>query len=307
MTVGMMTVAKRAMFPLACSLLLMFATTLFADEGEKKIVVCSTTQVADFARQVVGDRWEVICVLGPAQDPHTYEVGADDSVTVSKADLCAENGWNLEGDDWMKKLAKEAGKPIVTCVAGVSPLQMEEGDHSVKDPHTWFDPKNAIIYVNNIRDAVSKIDPEHAAEYRARAELYTRQLGLLAGWIKKTVGAIPVNRRLLVTHHDAFGYFSNAFNFKAISPLGWTTAELSEVTPAQRQAVVNKIREAGIKAIFVETSTNEQLLTGIARDAGVEIGGKLYSDAMGAEGSAGESYIGMMRENVLTIITALGR
>ena len=307
MSFGKATLARRIFIPLAFCLLLTCSATLFAQDGAKKVVVCSTTQVADFARQVVGDRWEVICVLGPAQDPHTYEVGADDSVTVAKADLCAENGWNLEGDDWMKKLAHEAGKPIVTCVTGVAPLEMDEGDHKVKDPHTWFDPKNAIIYVNNIRDAVSKIDPEHESEYTARAELYTRQLALLAGWVKKTVGVIPANRRLLVTHHDAFGYFCGAFNFKPISPLGWTTAELSEVTPEQRQTVVQKIRDAGIKAIFVETSTNEQLLTGIARDAGVLIGGKLYSDAMGADGSAGESYIGMMRENVLTIVNALQR
>ena len=206
MSVGIVTLARRIIVPLAFCLLLTCSATLFAQNGSKKVVVCSTTQVADFARQVVGDRWEVICVLGPAQDPHTYEVGADDSVTVAKADLCAENGWNLEGDDWMKKLASGADKPIVTCVSGVSPLQLDEGDHQVKDPHTWFDPKNAIIYVNNIRDAVIKLDPQYESEYRARAELYTRQLSLLAGWVKKTVGAIPVNRRLLVTHHDAVSY-----------------------------------------------------------------------------------------------------
>lgn len=289
----------------ALAVLLFGSSVSFADELDKKVVVCSTTQVADFARQVVGDRWEVICVLGPAEDPHTYEVGADDSVTVSKADLCAENGWNLEGHDWMKTLAKEAGKPIVTCVEGVEPLQMQEGEHTVKDPHTWFDPKSAIIYVNNIRDAVIKIDPDHADEYKARAELYVRQLGLLAGWVKKTVGAIPANQRLLVTHHDAFGYFCRAFNFQPMSPLGWTTADFSEVTPEQRQQVVNKVRELGVRAIFVETSASEQLLQGIARDAGVEIGGELYSDAMGPAGSAGESYIGMIRENVLTIVNAL--
>ncbi len=280
-------------------------SALAAQDQPKKVLVCSTTQVADFARNLVGDRWEVVCVLGPAEDPHTYEVGADDGLAVSRADLCAENGWNLEGHDWMNKLAKTAGKPIVTCIDGVEPLKTAGDGQHVYDPHAWFNPKNAIIYVNNICDAVCQIDPEHTAEYRAREELYIRQLNLLNGWVRKTVNQIPANQRLLVTHHDAFGYFCQAFNFKSVSPLGWTTAELTEVTADQRQSVVTQIREAGVKAIFVETSINRQLLEGISRDAGVRIGGELYSDAMGSAGSAGETYIGMIRENVLTIVQAL--
>ena len=277
----------------------------FGWDGEKLVAVCSTTQTADFTRQIVGDRWKVVCVLGPAEDPHTYEVGTDDAKLVSKADLCVQNGWNLEGHGWMEKLASDAGKPIVSCVTGITPLELDEGGQTVKDPHAWFDPKNAIIYVNNITEAVCKVDPSNATEYKARSELYKRQIGILAGWVRKSIGVIPANRRILVTHHDAFGYFCTAFNFKAVSPVGWTTGEFSEVTPEARQKIVQQIRDVGVKAIFVESSTNSQLIEGIARDAGVDVGGKLYSDAMGAEGSAGESYIGMMRENVLQIIQAL--
>lgn len=274
-------------------------------DDSKKIAICSTTQVADFTRQIVGDRWEVICVLGAGADPHTYKVRANDKSAVVKADLCIENGWNLEGHDWMKKLAEEAGKPIVTCVDGVSPLQMQKNGATIKDPHAWFDPRNAVIYVRNIRDAVIKVDPANAAEYTARAELYTRQLLLLNGWVKKTVGSIPANRRVLITHHDAFGYFCKAFNFKALSPVGWSTAELGEVTAGRRQEIVKQIKEIGVKAVFVETSTNEQLIEGIASDSGVTVGGTLYSDAMGPDGSAGETYVGMIRENVITIVNAL--
>lgn len=292
-------------------LLLVVAATVVIATGQsradekKKIAFCSTTQVADFTRQVVGDRWEVICVLGSGEDPHTYKVRASDKSDAARADLCVENGWNLEGHDWMKKLAAEAGKPIVTCVDGVQPLQMQEGEDTVKDPHAWFDPRNAVIYVNNIRDAVIKIDPTNATEYKVRGELYTRQLILLSGWVKKTVGVIPVKRRVLITHHDAFGYFCNAFSFKPLSPAGWSTADFGDVTVDRRQAIVNQIRDNGVKAIFVESSTNGALILGIAKDAGVSVGGKLYSDAMGAEGSAGETYIGMIRENVVTIVNAL--
>ena len=280
-------------------------TSTVEANDERKVIVCSTTQVADFARQIVGDRWEVICVLDAAEDPHTYELAGDDKTAVQRADLCAENGWNLEGHNWMRKLASDAGKTIVTCIEGVDPLQVEEVNEKVKDPHAWLDPKNAEIYVRNLCEMICKIDPDHADEYRARQDLYIDQLRMLRRWIAKQVNTIPANQRLLVTHHDAFEYFCRAFNFKTASPLGWTTAEMTEVTTADRQAIVKKIRNLGVKAIFVETSINDELLRGIAKDAGVQIGGKLYSDAMGAKGSAGETYIGMMRENVLTIVNAL--
>ena len=300
-------VSVNAIKSLLLFFLLVSSSTVLAAEtnGEKKVAVCSTTQAADFTRQIVGDRWEVICVLGPAEDPHTYEIRSTDSKLVAGADLCVQNGWNLEGHGWMEKLATDAGKPIVTCVNGVQGLDLEEDGQVVKDPHAWFDPKNAIIYVNNITEAVCKVDPDNAGEYKARSELYKRQLAVLSAWVRKKVGAIPANRRILVTHHDAFGYFCNAFNFKPVSPVGWTTGEFSEVTAEDRQAIVNQIREAGVKSIFVESSTNSQLIEGIAKDAGVQVGGKLYSDAMGPAGSAGESYIGMMRENVLKIGAAM--
>lgn len=271
----------------------------------RKVVVCSTTQIADFTRQIVGDRWEVICVLGPGADPHTYETRTSDSAAVSRADLCIENGWNLEGHGWMNRLAAEAGKPIVTCVDGVEPLKADVDGESVNDPHAWFDPKNAAAYVISIRNAIVKLDPDNADEYQARAQLYLIQLRALNQWVQEQVNAIPKARRILVTHHDAFGYFAQAFGFQAISPVGWTTEEISGVAIDQRQAIVNQIRELGVKSIFVETTINPELLNGIAKEAGIQIGGQLYSDAMGESGSAGETYIGMMRENVLTIVRYL--
>ncbi len=288
-----------------CSLL---ASTGWAQSDEsknQKVVVCSTTQIADFARQIVGDRWKVVCVLAPGEDPHTYQEGNDDLMAVKRADLCIENGWNLEGHGWMKSLAETAGKPLVTCVSNVSPLKIEGDKKTVNDPHAWFDPSNAAIYVTGICNAVSKMDPDHEDEFKARANLYLIQLRALDHWIKEQVNAIPKNRRILVTHHDAFGYFSRAYGFQAKSPVGWTTDELAGVAIDQRQAIVKQIRELGVKSIFVETSVNRELLDGIARETGISVGGELYSDAMGPTGSAGETYIGMMRENVLTIVRHL--
>lgn len=276
------------------------------DDGEKKIVICSTTQIADFARNVVGDRWTVQCVLSAGQDPHNYRITTEDSRNVAAADLCLENGWNLEGKSWMRKLAQQANRPIKTCVEGIKPLDAEEeGGHKVEDPHAWMNATNAWIYVQNIRDAVAELDPTHADEYAARADLFRLQLKSLDVWIKKQVSQIPANERLLVSHHDAFGYFCAAYGFKGISPKGWTTDELAGASTRASQDIVDEVRRLGVKAIFVETSLNPELVTQIAKDAGVSIGGELYSDAMGADGTAGESYIGMMRENVLTIVEAL--
>lgn len=290
---------------LSFCLVAIWAGDVAAQEKAKPVVVCSTTQIADFTRQIVGDRWEVICVLGPGEDPHTYETTPEDANAVKRATLCLENGWNLEGKAWMKKLATSAGKPIVTCLEGVKPLMTNEHDEQVKDPHAWFDIENAMIYVANIRNAIRRLDPDHTGEYNARAKLYLLQLRILHQWVKQEVNAIPKSQRILVSHHDAFGYFATAYGFQAVSPVGWTTGEITGVSIEQRQAVVKQIRDLGVKSIFVETSVNQELLDGIARETGITIGGTLYSDAMGVEGSAGETYIGMIRENVLTLVNSL--
>ena len=121
----------------------------------KFVIVCSTTQVADFTRQVVGDRCEVISVLSAGEDPHTYKPRTRDANNVARADLCIRNGWNLEGHQWMKTLADSVGKPIVTCVDGVEPLVIDEEGVPVKDPHAWFDPSNAVKYVERITEGDS--------------------------------------------------------------------------------------------------------------------------------------------------------
>ncbi len=278
--------------------------------AQKKTILCSTTQIADFARQVVGDRCDVKCVLSAGEDPHTFDPSPNDLKDCKNSDLCLRNGWNLEGNSWMKGMAETNRKKIVTCIDGVKARKLQ-GEHGVEegktvdDPHAWLDPANALIYVNNIRDAVCELEPQYADEFRMRAKLYRGQLKELDRWIKESLSRVKQNRRVLITHHDAFGYFCARYGFVAESPVGWTTGELTELSLQDRQAMVKSIRERGVPAIFVETSTNDELLTGIAKEAGIRIGEELYSDAMGPRDSAAETYIGMMRENVLRIVTAL--
>ncbi len=284
---------------------------LVGDEPLKKEsrfkLVCSTTQTADFARQIVGEHWEVVSILAPGQDPHLYEIKPGDAQIVASADLCVENGWHLEGNDWMRKLATNAKKQLVTGVVGIEALKVEETGDAAPDPHAWFSPKNAAVYVRNILAGVEKIDPDHKVEYRRRAGLYLEQLRSLHVWIRREVSAIPPQRRVLVTSHDAFHYFCHEYGFELITPVGWSTGDEvgGGATEARRAAVLKKIRDAGIPAVFTETSVSGKTVNDLANETGAKLGGALYSDSMGAEGSLGETYIGMMRENVLTMVHGL--
>jgi len=277
----------------------------------QKTGVCSTTQIADFARQVVGDDWVVQGVLDPGSEPHMYETSPEDIRMIGQSDLCLANGLHLEGGDWMAAAAKEAGKTLVNCTDGIEPLKIEEtvdGEQVfVADPHAWFTPSNAGVYVRNILRAVSQLDPNNAPRFNARAKLYLSQLRSLDGWIRQQVNVLPRDRRILVTSHDAFGYFCQAYGFQSAAPEGWSTGyEVGGgATPERRRETVKSIQQFNVKAIFVETSVNPALIKAIAADAGVIVGGQLYSDSMGAAGTAGETYLGMMRENVIKIVTAL--
>jgi len=281
-----------------------------ADEsGSALKIVCSTTQTADLAKEIVGDRCEVVCILGAGVNPHVYQPVPGDSRLVESADLCVQNGLHLEGKNWMASLAIDNGnKPLVTCADGVQPLDLEYEGEMIKDPHAWFDPRNAAVYVNNILREVVRLDPVGAPMYEARAELYLQQLRVLDSWIQKQMSRVPTQRRVLVTSHDAFNYFAARYGMKVRSPVGWSTG--SEIgggmTPSRLRTVVKSIRDFAVPAIFVETSVNPKMIREIAGEAGVRIGGELYSDTMGESGSAGETYIGMMRENVITIVEALG-
>ena len=279
-----------------------------ADNKDQRVIVCSTTQIADFCRQVVGDRWVVDCVLAPGADPHMYLVTPEATNKIRRADLCFDNGLHLEGGDWMRKLAEQEGKTIVSCTDGILPLMItDDGEEKpVPDPHAWFSVKNAAHYVRNITKAVTVHDPDGTAEYQARASCYLEQLRALNSWLVRQFNRIPPQQRVLVTSHDAFNYFCREYGFKSSAPVGWSTQEVgAELTPARRALVIQSIADSGVAAVFVETSVNPEAIQQIAVDAGVRVGGELYSDSMGAAGTLGETYLGMMRENALTIVRAL--
>lgn len=279
----------------------------------RPVLVCSTTQIADFAAQITGDRCIVKSVLAPGADPHTYIPTPHDVRMVMEADLTLQNGLHLEGKNWMAVLARDAGKPLVTCTEGIRLLEIDQEGEKVLDPHAWFSPMNAAVYVNNITRAIIQLDPEFGDEYQARAKLFLEQLRVLDIWIREQVNQIVPEKRILVTSHDAFNYFCKEYGFNAqydymsLAPVGWSTG--SEIgagmTPKRIKNVIDSLRRYQAPAVFLETSVNPKIIREIAREAGVVVGGKLYSDSMGETGTAGATYIGMMRENVLVIVNAL--
>ena len=213
----------------------------------------------------------------------------------------------------MSTLAKDAKKPLITATNGIQALSISEGGQSIPDPHAWFSPTNVAVYVNNITRGIIALDPGNKALYRARAKLFLQQLRVLDAWIKEQINAISPQQRILVTTHDAFNYFCREYrlneknDFLSIAPVGWSTgAEVGAgITPERRRKVIESIKASGAPAIFVETTINPKQIREIAKETGVKIGGELYSDSMGPEGSAAETYIGMMRENTLLIVNSL--
>lgn len=300
-------------FLLIFNLTILFTGYTDATELTKPVIVASTTQIADFARQVAGDQALVKSILAPGADPHTYNVTPDDVQIVLGADLCIENGLHLEGKNWMSTLAKDAQKTLITATDGIQALSISQGGQSIPDPHAWLSPKNVVVYVNNITRGIIALDPGNKAFYRARAKLFLQQLRVLDAWIREQINAVSPQQRILVTTHDAFNYFCREYrlneknDFLSIAPVGWSTgAEVGAgITPERRRKVIESIKASGAPAIFVETTINPKQIREIAKETGVKIGGELYSDSIGPEGSAAETYIGMMRENTLLIVNSL--
>ena len=245
------------------------------------ILACSTTQVADFARQVVGDRCEVRCVLAPGQDPHLYAITPNDVALVRDAHLLLANGLHLEGNDWMLKLGQDVGKSVVICTAGIQPLQIavsaDDSAISVPDPHAWFTPQNAAVYAQ--RSAGGQPDRSGACGVlrgtRGTLSRPVADVGRMDCQAMQRHSSRPADpgdqprcvRIFLPTVRLSIG---------GTDWLVHGTGDRGRHHVRRRKATVESIRKFGVKAIFVETSVNPKLIHEIETEAGVEIGGKLY-------------------------------
>jgi manganese/zinc/iron transport system substrate-binding protein len=295
---------------------LFFAGCDSGDSDGTLVVVSTTTHVTDMVKFVAGDRLEVIALMGPGVDPHLYKPSAGDAATLAKADLILYNGLMLEGRmaDVFAKVSRRGTKTYAVTETVSEELLLEPKEFEGHwDPHVWFDPEIWSECIEVVRDALSENDPAGKAGYAERAETLKTQYLAVTHWAQSRISELPEESRYLVTSHDAFNYFGRAFGMKVLAVQGVSTA--TEAGLADRVAMVDFVKEHGVKAIFVESSVNPAIIKGIAKEAGVRIGGELFSDAMGQpgrleQGPDGEQYdigtwVGMMKHNVNAIVEGL--
>lgn len=273
--------------------------------------VATVGMVADLVRAVGGPEVEVVTIIGEGIDPHVYKPTRNDVVQLQRADVVFYNGLLLEGRmaDVLERL-RDRGKQVVAVAEVIQSGRLLAGDQpGHHDPHVWMDVRLWSEALAPVAEALAAIRPEQAALFRERAETARRDLEGFDTYVREVAGSIPEAQRVLITAHDAFHYFGTAYGFEVMGIQGLSTESEAGLHDINR--LVDVLVERGIGAIFVETSVADKnvkaLIEGArARGHAVEIGGTLFSDAMGTPGTAAGTYVGMIEHNVSVIARALG-
>ncbi|WP_299235332.1 zinc ABC transporter substrate-binding protein [uncultured Halomonas sp.] len=273
-------------------------------------VVATTGMIADVVREIGGERVEVTGLMGPGVDPHLYRQTRSDVVAMSRADAVFWNGLYLEAQ-LAELLGRLAQRSPVFAVGEAVPKEerlAHEDYVDQPDPHIWMDPSRWRHAVVAVRDALIELDPEATEEFEARTEAYLEELEALDAYAHEVLDTIPASSRVLVTAHDAFGYFGEAYALEVMGIQGFSTE--SEAGLSRIENLVDLLVKREIGAIFVETSVSERSIRALIEGAAavgheVRIGGELFSDAMGPEGTYEGSWLGMLDHNVTTIARAL--
>lgn len=299
-------------------------------------VVASFSIIGDFARNVGGDRIDLVTLVGPNGDAHVYEPKPADAVAMAAADVILVNGLQFEG--FLGRLVEASGAkaPVVELTRGGEMLKSAEDDdghshaeaghdhnhdhkheaghdhgheghaghdHGEIDPHAWQSVHNAETYVKNIAEAFCAADAAGCETYKANADAYVEQLEALEDEIKAAVASIPEDKRVIITSHDAFRYFEREYGIRFLAPEGVSTE--SEASAADVAALIRQIRADKASAIFVENISDPRLVEQIASETGLRVGGALFSDALSDENGPAPTYIDMMRHNISTITAAI--
>lgn len=289
-------------------ILLLSAASSTAFAADLK-VVSSFSIIEDFAKNVGGDKISLTNLVGPNGDSHVYEPKPSDAAALAKADVVLVNGLGFEG--FLPRLVEASGTkaPIVELTKGIEPLKAqeeEEGhaeagaehhhDHGAFDPHAFQSIANAKIYVKNIVDAFCNADKVNCDTYKKNGADYTKKLDQTEIDVKAGIAAIPEAKRLIITSHDAFGYFEHAYGLKFLAPEGLSTD--AEPSAADVVALIKQVKEDKASAIFVENITNPRLIEQIASETKLNVGGTLFSDALSEPGEGASTYIDMMHHNI---------
>ena len=304
---------------IAAALALLIGTTAAAraaDEAGKVEAVASFSILGDMVREVGGDRVKVTTLVGPDGDAHVFSPTPADAKALAGAKLFFVNGLGFEG--WIARLVKASGfkGDVVVTSDGITPRHPAEGhghhdgdkghakeEEEETDPHAWQNLANGKIYVGNIRDALIKADPQGRAAYEANAVRYFAAIDKEDRAVKEAVAKLPPERRRIITSHDAFHYFGEAYGLEIIAPEGVSTE--SEASARDVAKIIRQIKAEKIPAVFLENVTDRRLLDQIARETGAKIGGVLYSDALSPPEGPAPTYLDMFRHNIGALTQAL--
>jgi zinc/manganese transport system substrate-binding protein len=294
-----------------------------AGAQQRPSVIASFSILGDMVLQIAGTGAAVRTIAGPNADAHSFQPRPSDAGSLRDAALVVKNG--LGFDTWMDRMLRAAnyGGPVATASEGISPRAMEahahehghahggaerRRSHSVgprmtPDPHAWQDPRLGALYARNIALALASADPARAAAHREAGEAYAARLEALDGWIRQQLATVPEAKRVVVTSHDAFGYFGAAYGIRFTAPQGISTA--AEPSAAQVARLIRQIRAEGTTAVFLENMGNPATLERLAREARVRIRGRLYADALSAPDGPAPTYEAMFRHNVSLLVPAM--
>jgi zinc/manganese transport system substrate-binding protein len=260
-------------------------------------VVVSFSILGDFVRQIGADAVAVTSLIGPDSDAHVFEPSPDQARLLAQAQLFVINGLGFEG--WLTRLIHSAQYhgPVAVATEGITPITTTEAGDAMPspDPHAWQDPRNAIIYIDNITRALAGSDPAHADTYQQRFQHFKAELEALDRHVRDELDPIPAGKRRVITSHDAFAYYGKAYDVAFLAAEGVSTdSEPSAKTIAE---LIRQIRRQGIKALFLENITDPRLVEELAREAGVTLGPPLYSDALSRPDEPAPTYIRMIEYN----------
>ena len=294
---------NRRMF-LAATTSVMALLPLAAAAQDKLPVVATFSILGDIVAEVGGDRVSVTTLVGPDGDAHVYEPTPADAQALSEAAVLFTNGLGFEG--WIDRLieSSEYKGLIVVASTGVTPRSFEEGEEAgVTDPHAWQSLANGRLYVGNVTAGLIAADPAGADVYTANSTAYLAELDAVEAELIAAIAALPEANRVIVTSHDAFGYFGQTYGMRFLAPEGISTEAEASATDVAK--LITQIKAENIPAVFMENITNSRLLEQITSETSAKIGGTLFSDALSPADGPASTYLDMMRHNIATLTAAL--
>jgi zinc/manganese transport system substrate-binding protein len=283
-----------------------------ASAADRIKVVATFSVIGDMVANVAGDRVDLVTMVGPAGDTELFKPSLGDGKSVAEAKIVFMNNLNDEFEPWLEPLLKRVNfrgtKIVVSRGAKTFSSSEERGSRSKTaeeeiDQHAWLDPKNGVIYVRNIAAALAKSDPANAPDYRVRAAAYIKELQALDAWAKAEMAAVPATKRRILSSHDSLQYLAKAYGITLLSINGWTNN--SEPSAAELASLAQRIRQEGIRALFLDSITDPRAMQQVAKETGAAIGGTLYGDALSKPSGDADTYLKMLHHDVTTLIAGM--